>query len=527
MLRHILFVLSLALIGLAACAKRGPVVVPEPLPDRTVRAVIPLPRQAEPAQGPGFTITTDTVIVVPAGDLRARWIGEHLSGIIGIAAGNDRIRVEEAVAGRPNVVELRIGGAAVEGDEAYELTVSADGVVIAANAHAGLFYGAQSFRQLLPPWIEHEAVRFDKTRPVVAPAGRITDAPRYGWRGAMLDVSRHFFTVEDVKRYIDLMALYKLNRLHLHLSDDQGWRIEIKSWPNLTAHGGQTEVGGGPGGFYTQEQYADIVHYANERFITIVPEIDMPGHTNAALASYAELNCDGKAREPFTGIEVGFSALCVESEVTYRFVDDVVREIAALTPGPWFHIGGDEVEKLTEAQYNAFVERVEGIVRKHGKQVVGWDDIASALLEPGTLVQIWRPKTAMGPALAQGAKAIMSIASRAYIDMKYDARTPIGLAWAALIEVPDAYDWDPAAQVPGLDPAAIVGVEAPLWAETIATIRDIEYLAFPRLIAIAEIGWTPQDMRRWSEFRLRLAAHAPRLTALGVNFYRSPTVPWP
>lgn len=527
MLRAAAFILIVATFAVAACTRRPPAVMPELLPDRTVRAVIPLPREAEPASGPGFTITADTVIAVPAADPRARWIGEHLADIIGIAAGNTRLRVDEAVAGRPNVIELRIDPSRQQGTETYELTVSADGAVIVAGAHAGLFYGVQSFRQLLPPWIEHEAIRFSKTRPVVAPAGRITDAPRYGWRGAMLDVARHFFTVDDVKRYIDLMALYKLNRLHLHLADDQGWRIEIKSWPNLTAHGGQTEVGGGPGGFYTQEQYADIVHYANERFITIVPEIDMPGHTNAALASYAELNCDGQARELFTGIEVGFSALCVEKEITYKFIDDVVREIAALTPGPWFHIGGDEVEKLTDAQYNAFVERVQAIVRAHGKQVVGWADIASARLEPDTLVQVWRPKTAMGPALAQGAKAIMSIASRAYIDMKYDDNTPIGLTWAARIEVPDAYDWDPAAQVPGLDPAAIVGVEAPLWAETIATIRDIEYLAFPRLIAIAEIGWTPQELRRWSEFRLRLAAHAPRLTALGVNFYRSPTVPWP
>ena len=168
---------------------------------------------------------------------------------------------------------------------------------------------------------------------MLAAAGRVSDDPRFSWRGAMLDVARHFLTVDEVKRYVDLMAIHKLNRLHLHLADDQGWRIEIRSWPNLAAHGGSTEVGGGAGGFYTQAQYSELVRYAAERFITIVPEIDMPGHTNAALASYAELNCDGVAPALYTGIEVGFSALCVDKEITYTFIDDVVREIAAITPG--------------------------------------------------------------------------------------------------------------------------------------------------------------------------------------------------
>jgi hexosaminidase len=511
-------------LTLAACAKRAPGVTPAPEPGPSVRSVLPLPALAEPEPGPGFAITGETVILAPPGDLRARWIAQQLADLIGIAASEEPLKVEDAGEPRAGSIRLQLGGAAVEGDEGYELTITADAVTIAANHHAGLFYGVQSFRQVLPPFLEHRAARFEKTRPVMAPAGRIADSPRYGWRGAMLDVSRHFFGADDVKRYIDLMALYKLNRLHLHLSDDQGWRIEIKSWPNLTTHGGSTQVGGGPGGFYTQEQYADLVRYAAERFITIIPEIDMPGHTNAALASYPELNCDDKPRELYTGIRVGFSALCVEREVTYRFIDDVVREIGALTPGPWFHIGGDEVEELTPAQYNAFIERVQGIVRAHGKRVIGWDEIASAKLEPDTLVQVWRPKAAMGPAVERGGRVIMSIASRAYIDMKYDAATPIGMTWAAQIEVPDAYDWDPEAIVPGLDPTAIVGVEAPLWSETIATIRDIEFLAFPRLIAIAEVGWSRQEQRAWDDFRQRLASHAPRLTALGVNFYRSPTV---
>lgn len=489
--------------------------------------VIPLPVTASRSAGPGFTINAQTVIVVSPGDEAGLRIGRYLSDLIGIAAGPEPPRVEAAVAATPgNAIHLRIGQASVAGDEAYDLSVEPNSVTITANHPAGLFYGVQTLRQLLPPLIEYDAVRFDKARPIVAAAGRISDRPRFSWRGAMLDVSRHFFEVHEVKRYLDLMALYKLNRLHLHLADDQGWRIEITSWPNLTAHGGSTEVGGGRGGFYTQAQYADIVQYAADRFITIVPEIDMPGHTNAALSSYPELNCDGIAPPLYTGTRVGFSTLCVDKEVTYRFIDDVVREIAAMTPGPWFHIGGDEVEKLSEAQYVGFVERVQGIVQSHGKQMIGWDEIAPAQLLPTSIVQHWRPKTTPRAAVEKGAKVIMSVANKAYIDMKYDRTTPIGLTWAGLVDVRDAYEWDPAEMAEGVPESSLLGVEAPLWSETLANIRDVEFLAFPRLAAIAEVGWSEADSRDWDDFKSRLGAHGPRLTALGVNFHRSPTVPW-
>jgi hexosaminidase len=342
----------------------------------------------------------------------------------------------------------------------------------------------------------------------------------------MLDVARHFFTVDEVKRYIDLLSMLKMNRLHLHLADDQGWRIEIQSWPNLTRHGGTTEVGGGPGGFYTKQQYAELVIYAAERFITIVPEIDMPGHTNAALASYAELNCDGVAPPLYTGIEVGFSTLCVDKDVTYKFIDDVIGEIAKLSPSPYFHIGGDEVKTLTPEQYAQFIDRVQKIVRAHGKQMVGWDEIAPATLEAGTLVQHWRPDGSPTAAVAKGAKVIMSVANRAYLDMKYDNSTPIGLNWAANIEVRDSYEWDPADIAVGIPETALAGVEAPIWSETLANMRDVEFMAFPRLVAIAEIAWTRQDGRKWDDFRSRLGAHGPRFTALGINFYRASSVPW-
>jgi hexosaminidase len=484
--------------------------------------LIPVPHNVQAGSGEVFTLGPDTVIYVPAGDAAAQRVAQYLSDVIGLAAGTAPVRVQSASGDGPGI-HLRIGGSG--GPEAYELAVDASKVTLTAARHAGLFYGVQTLRQLLPAFIEFEAVRADKSRPLQIAPVRISDGPRFEWRGAMLDVARHFFSVDEVKRYIDLISLYKFNRLHLHLADDQGWRIEIKSWPNLTERGASTEVGGGPGGFYTQAQYSELVAYARDRFITIVPEIDMPGHTNAALASYAELNCDGKQRDLYTGIEVGFSALCVEKDVTYKFIDDVVREIAALTPTPYFHIGGDEVKTLTPQQYVQFIERVQKIVNSHGKHVVGWDEIAPAELWPTTVVQHWRPDGSPTAAVRQGAKVIMSLANRTYLDMKYDNSTPIGLNWAANIEVKDAYDWDPATIAKEVPESALLGVEAPIWTETLGNIRDVEYMAFPRILAIAEIGWSPAA-RDWEAFRARLAAHGPRLAALGVNFYRSPSVPW-
>jgi hexosaminidase len=370
--------------------------------------------------------------------------------------------------------------------------------------------------------VEHRAA---VNRRLWMPGVRITDTPRFAWRGAMLDVSRHFIGADDVKRYIDLMALYKLNRLHLHLADDQGWRIVIGSRPNLTERGGSTQVGGGPGGYFTKAQFAEIVAHATSRFITVVPEIDMPGHTNAALASIAELNCDGVAPPLYTGIRVGFSALCVTKEDTYIFVNDVVREIAAMVPTPYFHIGGDEVEKLTPDQYRRFVERVEKIVHSHGKTMIGWGEVAPANIAPTSIVQHWRRDSSVLH-VARGGKVIMSPGPKAYLDMKYDSTTVLGLRWAGLIEVRDAYDWNPGALLPDIPEHAVLGVEAPLWAETLVKLQDYEFMAFPRLIGIAEVGWSTRANHGWDEFRLRLARHGPRLTALGVNFYRSPQIPW-
>jgi hexosaminidase len=293
-------------------------------------------------------------------------------------------------------------------------------------------------------------------------------------------------------------------------------------------------VGGGAGGFFTKADYAEIVRYAAERFITVVPEIDVPAHTNAAIAAYPELGCSRAQPVPspnapspavYTGIRVGWSALCHDKDVTYRFLDDVVRELAAMTPGPYLHMGGDEVEVLTRPQYAAFMERVQEIVERHGKRTVGWDEIGRSRLRPGTVAQMWRADTSL-LAVRQGAKVVMSPATKAYIDMKYTAATELGLAWAALIELRTAYDWDPVTHFTGLTEEGVLGVEAPLWSETIQNIGAALYLAMPRLPALAEVGWTPQAARDWERFRARIAEHAPRWRLLGVNYYASPQVEW-
>jgi hexosaminidase len=347
-------------------------------------------------------------------------------------------------------------------------------------------------------------------------------------------VARHFFTVEQVERYIDLAAAYKINTFHLHLSDDQGWRIAIKSWPRLTSFGGRTAVDGDPGGYYTQADYTRIVKYAQQRFITVIPEIDTPGHTNAALASYAKLNCDGKAPKPYTGVDVGFSSLCVDKKITYRFLDDVIGELARLTPGPYINIGGDEAQSTKREDYEKFVAKVQKIVHRHGKRMMGWEEIGGA---PGTSADSvsmhWNPVTGAQPgtrpareAARRGIKLVMAPADHAYLDMKYTKNTRLGQDWAAIVEVKRGYDWDPAKLIDGVGEDAVLGVEAPIWTETLKTIDDLEYMAYPRLPGIAEIGWSPAASHSWSDYRWRLAAQGPRWDARSVDYYRSPQVDW-
>lgn len=495
-----------------------------------LHGVVPVPAAVTPAEGVEFTLDPAAVVQT---EPRAADVGAYLADMLRPATGWE-LPVRTAMAGAPvpsGGIGLSLSGAdEAVGEAGYDLTVGADSVLLRARTPTGLFHGVQTLRQLLPPAVES---RTRQAGPWKLPGGRVVDHPRFSYRGAMLDVARHFFGVDDVLRYLDHLVLYKINYLHLHLSDDQGWRIAIDSWPRLASHGGSTQVGGGAGGYYTKEQYRTIVEYARRRFVTVVPEIELPGHTNAALAAYPQLACDGKDRELYTGIAVGFSAVCPAKAVTYDFVDDVLGEVAALTPGPYLHIGGDEVETLSTADYAAFIERVQAIVAGKGKTTMAWHQAAVAGHCTGRVLQYWAPGAdngggahdgaeAVADAVARGAGLVLSPADRTYLDMKYTSSTRLGQSWAGLVDVRTAYDWDPGALLAGVDPAAVLGIEAPLWTETLGSLNDLEFMAFPRLAAIAELGWSPRSTHDWGAFQERLAAQRARWAVMGIDFYDAP-----
>lgn len=485
--------------------------------------VIPKPVSMTPTGG-SFKLTEKASIYVPGSSEELMKIGQYMADKLKPRTGFGlEVKSTGETPSSGNIyLELNEKDSEL-GDEGYELTITKKMMKLSALKPAGLFHGIQTIRQLLPAKIESHQLQQGQWN---LATGTIRDYPTYAYRGMMLDVARHFFTVDEVKTLIDQLAYYKFNTFHLHLSDDQGWRIEIKSWPNLTAHGGSTEVGGGEGGFYTQDQYADIVKYAQDRYITIVPEIDMPGHTNAALASYPELNCNGKAPDLYTGIEVGFSSLCTGKELTYKFLDDVIGELAALTPGEYIHIGGDESHATKIEDYIPFINRVQEIVIAHGKKVLGWDEIALSTLKPNTVAQYWAKDENAKKAVAQRSKILMSPAKYAYLDMQYDSTSTYGLHWAGYLEVDKAYNWDPATLETGIKKENVIGIEAPLWTETVSNLPEAYYLIYPRLPGYAEIGWTPVELRKWDDYKIRLADHGKRMKAMDINFYRSKLVPW-
>lgn len=467
--------------------------------------IVPAPVHVRPSPG-RFVIAADTRIRVSPD---ATGVGDHLAETlqVGTAAdGEISLSLHEA--------DPRIG------DEGYQLSVTSAGVALTANTEAGLFRGVQTLRQLLPTGGSR-----------VVDCGEVVDYPRFGHRGVMLDVARHFFTVDEVRRFIDQITQYKINVLHLHLTDDQGWRLEITGWPRLAEVGAATQVGGGPGGCYTQREFRDLVAYAESRHVTLVPEIDVPGHVNAALVAYPELTCDGVAPEPFTGIgtATGFSSLCTDRESTYRFTEDVLGEVAALTPGRFLHIGTDETHATPAEGYLRFVRRAVKIVRRHGKQAMGWHEILRATPPEGSVPQFWR-KTDDDPlvaaAAARGLQVLLSPANKVYLDMKYTPDSPIGFTWAGCLDVQDVYDWDPGTYLNGVPERAVLGVEAPLWSEHLKHRGHIDYMAFPRIPAVAELGWSPRETHGWDDFRRRLATHGPRWAAQGIEFCPSTQVPW-
>lgn len=497
----------------------------------TMGGIVPEPVAVHPTPGIAYSIVPRTVIEAERGNPDAVHVGNYLAGLLRAATGF-ALPVVPTGSPRPaGAITLTLSEAPpTVGQEGYVIDADESGVSIRALTGAGWFHGVQSLRQLLPAVAGSTAGRSAiVTGPWLVPGGHILDYPRFGYRGAMVDVSRHFFGVADIERYIDAISLYKINVIHLHLSDDQGWRIAISTWPRLATHGGSTEVGGGPGGYYTAADYTEIVNYAKQHHMTVVPEIDMPGHVNAALASYGKLNCDGIAEPLYTGTNVGFSSLCVPKPVTYAFVNDVMAELAALTPGPYLHFGGDEAQSTTPAHYDAFVPRVQEIIQANGKTAMGWHNIVSAPLSQTTIAEFWgttRQDPGVAAATRRGTRLVMAPADLAYLDMKYNPETPLGQNWAGYIPVHKAYDWDPGNLIARADPAAVLGVEGPVWTETMSTLAEIEYMAFPRLPALAELAWSPWSTHDWNRFRVRLGAQGPLWSQLGINYYHAPEIPW-
>lgn len=463
-----------------------------------------------------------------------------------------------AKAGSNIVVRLGQPGGAALGPEGYELTVSPAGIRLTAPEAAGLFYGLQTLRQLLPADRERPGFRFVSSVPKVLttiPALTIRDQPRFGWRGMMLDVSRSFFTKEYVKRFIDLMSRYKYNVFHWHLSDDQGWRVEIKALPRLTQVGAwraprtgrwwdrPNPIPGEPqtyGGFYTQDDVGEVVRYAQERHIMVVPEIDMPGHMLVAIATYPSLTCSGKKvpiypNGKFYKVEDNTLNPCNDS--TYLFVDKVFTEIAQLFPGPYIHIGGDEAFKgfwsnceackpvmaanglkTVEELQSYFIRRVEKIVQSKGKKLIGWDEILEGGLAPNATVMSWRGMKGGTEAAKQGHHVIMTPYQNCYMDL-YQGDPSNEPSTYSMNRLSSSYAFEPVPD--SVRAELILGGQANLWTESVPTTRHAEYMIWPRAFAIAEVLWSPKPTRNWPDFIRRVENHFTRFDAAGTNYSRS------
>jgi hexosaminidase len=482
-------------------------------------AVIPRPVLLERTGEEPFVLTAATILVVDsAPELVA--VGVLAADLLGRLSGRP-VEVRYTEGGAPSVVRLTVTDDLPAGDEAYRVVVTPQRVDLSARTPAGLVRAVVTLRQVISDIGEGT---------LTVPALRVEDHPRYAWRGLSIDVARHFFTVSDLKSVIGLLAHYKLNVLHLHLTDDQGWRVHLPSRPLLTRVSAGTSVGGGPGGFYSPAQLAEIIDHAAARGVRVIPEIDVPGHVNAATHAYGELTPSGEPTDEYTGIEVGFSRLHDDLPATREFLKDVFTDLAAMTPGEYVHIGGDEVLTMDHDEYARLVGFVSSVVRDAGKKVVGWQEIASTPLEPGTVVQYWDINADPAPFVAAaqaGAQVLMSPASKAYLDMKYDAGTALGLEWAGHVELRDSYDWEPSSLIPGVPAESVVGVEAAVFTETLTDLSELTSMLLPRLAAVAEVAWTAPEDRDFDDFAARVAQHGAFWDRVGFSWYASPQVTWP
>lgn len=408
----------------------------------------------------------------------------------------------------------------VTADSAYRLVVGPEGVRLSAASTAGLLAGSTTLAQLVVG---------------VGDDGRlagveIADEPRFAWRGLCLDVARRFLPVADVGAVVEVMADLRLNVLHLHLTDDQGWRVDLPSRPELVERSSGTGCGGGPGGFYRAADLAAIIAHATRLGVTVVPEIDVPGHTNAALHAVGELNPGGEPVPAYTGMEVGFSALREDLPATGPFLRDVFTDLAALTPGPWLHVGGDEALAMDAGEYARLVAVAAGHVTAAGKRVVTWQEGAVADLPTGAVVQYWDdrvPPVAVTEAVRRGAHLLLSPATRVYLDMVPEAGWGIGQDWAGHVSLRDSYEWEPLAVAPDVPAERVVGIEAAVFTETLRTVDDVLLMLLPRLAAIAEVAWTPAAARDWADFARRVPALAGGWDAAGHPWHRTALVAWP
>jgi hexosaminidase len=460
----------------------------------------------------------------------------------------------------PASIELSINKQANAslGKEGYTLTVKQSGIVITANQPAGVFYGVQTLLQLFPAEIESKQVQ--KNTSWMVPAVSITDFPRFGWRGLMFDVSRHFFTKAQVEEFIDEMVKYKYNLLHFHLTDDEGWRIQIKALPKLTEIGAwnvkKTGYFGtfsvpGPnepkdfGGFYTQEDIKEIIQYAKERFVDVLPEIDVPGHSLAAITAYPDLSCsNGKDNHGVgSGEEIKDwdkhlalvdDNLCPANENVYAFLDKVITEVAALFPFEYIHMGGDETFKTYWEKSDAvkalmqkeglknmdevqsyFEKRVEKIVESKGKKFMGWDEILEGGLAPDAVVMSWRGIEGGVEAAKQGHEAVMSPSTFAYLDyMQGDPAIEPHIY--ATLRLKKAYSFEPVPD--GVNPKFIKGGQANFWTEQVYNMRHLQYMVWPRAFAIAESVWSPKEKKNWNDFVGRVESHFKRYDAAEMKY---------
>lgn len=497
----------LATIVLAACGSSSgsnepnpPEPPVNPPPAVTQVKIVPLPSSVE-LQNENLTLGLSANILVDATNTTSNAALQKLTTGLGISHN----------AAAPYRIELQRVTDANLGDEGYSLTIERD-IIITAQTDAGLFYGVQSLRQLFP------ATASDTYS---LPQLHITDVPQYTWRGSMIDVARNFFSLDYLKKHIERMALFKLNTLHLHLSDDQGWRMEIEAYPNLTTIGGSGGVGDSEGGFYTQAELIELVAFAAQHQVEIIPELDMPGHTQAAIASYNELACDDVTNLGlYNGTAVGFSALCLaKPDVIYPFVETVMAEVAAIFPSEYLHIGGDEID---DPLYEEFMEKANEIITALDRKMIGWEEASSADISSDSLLQLWNDNYDIQSALDRNIHLVLSPCSYLYLDHGNYNGQPETYTWCRAQGVPleRVYRFDPTGF------SLVKGIEAPMWSELVSTEAAADNRLWPRTAAVAEIAWTAQADRDYDEFLIRLAALKNHLDALEIQYYEEPQLGW-